>query len=137
MIRILLVEDSQVFRKSFKQSLHDLFPTVVIEEEASGEDAWRKVNGHPPHLIFMDLRLPGINGLQATRKIKSAFPDIHIAILTGNDVPEYREAALKSGAERFFVKESLEWEEGETFVKSIEQILYHSNFMLLTISPPP
>ena len=120
MIRILLVEDNHVFRESFKQSLHDHFPTVVIEEAASGEDALQKVNGHPPPLIFMDLRLPRINGLQATRKIKSAFPDIRIAILTGYDVPEYRGAALKRGAEQFFVKESLKWEGIEALVKSIE-----------------
>jgi CheY-like chemotaxis protein len=82
-INILLVEDNLVFRESFKQSLHELFPDVVIEEASSGEEGLQKVNGHPPHLIFMDLRLPGMNGLQATRKIKSDFPDIPIAILTG------------------------------------------------------
>ena len=46
--------------------------------------------------------------------------DLRIAILTGYDVPEYREAALKSGAKQFFVKESLKWEEIEALVKSIE-----------------
>ena len=121
MISILLIEDNTVFRESFKQSLHELFPHVVIAEASSGEEGLQKVNGHPPHLIFMDLRLPGMNGLQATRKIKSDFPNIHIAILTGYDVPEYKEAALKSGAEHFFVKESLDWEEVKGLVKSIEQ----------------
>jgi CheY-like chemotaxis protein len=94
MIRILLVEDNAVFRESLKQSISSHFPKVVIEEAASGEDALQKVNGNPPHLISMDLRLPGINGLQTTRPIKSAFPNIRIVMLTGYDIPEYREAAL-------------------------------------------
>jgi two-component system response regulator YesN len=64
--------------------------------------------------------LPGANGLQVTQKIKKDFPNVRIAILTGYDLPEYRQAAIQFGAEGFFVKESLKWEEIEALVKSIE-----------------
>jgi YesN/AraC family two-component response regulator len=120
-VRILLVEDNHVFRESLKQSISNHFPDIVIEEAVSGEEALQKVNGNPPHLIFMDLRLPGINGLEATRKIKATFPETRVVMVTGYDVPEYRQAALQYGAEHFFVKESLEWKDVEALIKSIRQ----------------
>ncbi len=119
MVRVLLVEDNRVFREAFKESLCDHFTTLLIDEAENGEEALRKINAAPPHLIFMDIRLPGMNGLHLTQKIKKDFPDIRIAILTGYDLPEYRQASVEYGAEGFFVKESLEWDEVEAFVKSI------------------
>ncbi len=120
MVRILLVEDNRVFRESFKESISNHLSDVSIEEADTGEEALEKVKGCPPHLVFMDLRLPGMNGLQATRKIKSAFPEIHVAMLTGYDAPEYRQAALQYGAELYLVKESLKWDDVDAFVKLTE-----------------
>ena len=67
----------------------------------------------------MDIRLPGANGLQLTQKIKKDLPGIHIAILTDYDLPEYRQAAVEYGADRFFVKNAFNWGEVEVLVKSI------------------
>ncbi len=120
MLRVLLVEDNHVFRKAFKENLSQHFPTLLIDEAENGDEALQKINAAPPHLIFMDIRLPGMNGLQLTQEIKKDFPDIRIDILTGYDLPEYREAAFNSGAEHFFVKESLKWKEIETLIKSLK-----------------
>jgi len=73
----------------------------------------------PPHLIFMDICLPGLNGLQLTQKIKKDFPNIKIAMLTAYDLPEYRQAASQYGADRFFVKDSLDWKEMKEFLQNI------------------
>jgi YesN/AraC family two-component response regulator len=122
MSKVLLVEDNHIFREAFKQNLSEHFPSLVIEEAANSDEALQKFDGTPPHLIFMDIRLPGMNGLQLTQKIKKDFPGVRIAILTGYDMPEYRQAALRNGADRFFVKESVNWDEVVAFVESIEQI---------------
>jgi DNA-binding NarL/FixJ family response regulator len=119
MVRVLIVEDNRIFREAFKKGLQDHFPSMVIEEAENGQEALQKINGPPPHLIFMDIRLPGVNGLQLTQKIKNDFPGINIAILTDYDLPEYRDAAIQYGADRFFVKNSVKWDEIEAFVKSI------------------
>jgi len=66
-----------------------------------------------------DIRLPGTNGLQLTQKVKADFPDITVAILTDYDLPEYRQAAVQYGADRFYVKNSLKWDELEALVQSI------------------
>ena len=122
MVRVLLVEDNQIYREAFKESLSQHFPTLLIDEAENGDEALQKINAAPPHLIFMDIRLPGMNGLHLTQKIKKDFPKIRIAILTGYDLPEYRQASVQYGADNFFVKESLKWNEVEALVKSIELI---------------
>ena len=119
MVRVLIVEDKAIFREELKKWLYDHFPSMVIEEAGDGDQALQKVYGSPPQLIFMDIRLPGINGLQLTRKIKADFPGIRIAILTDYDFPEYRQAALQFGADRFFVKNSFNYDEVEALVGSI------------------
>jgi DNA-binding NarL/FixJ family response regulator len=63
--------------------------------------------------------LPGVNGLPLTQRVKKDFPDINIAILTDYDLPEYRQAAVQYGADRFYVKNSFKWDELEGFVQSI------------------
>jgi DNA-binding NarL/FixJ family response regulator len=119
MLKVLIVEDNRNFREAFKKSLGDYFPSMIIEEAGDGKEALQKAYGTSPQLIFMDIRLPGMNGLQVTKKIKKDCPGITIAILTDYDLPEYRQAALQYGADRFFVKDSFKWEEVEGLVKLI------------------
>ena len=119
MIRVLIVEDQTVFREELKKGLCDHFPSMAVEEAGDGDEALQKVSRTPPHLIFMDIRLPGVNGLQLTRQIKVDFPEIHIAILTDYDFPEYREASVQFGADRFLVKSSFNWDEVDALVGSI------------------
>ena len=111
MFRVLLVDDNRFFREAFKKEFSLRFPSAVSEEAADSDQALQSIKGTLPHLIFMDIRMPGMNGLQLTGKIKGENPNTRIAILTGYDLPEYRVAALQCGADRFFVKSSLQWDE--------------------------
>jgi DNA-binding NarL/FixJ family response regulator len=119
MIRVLIVEDNRIFREAFKKGLVDYFPSMVIEEAGNADEALQRIKGGPPDLIFMDIHLPGVNGLQLTQKIKKDFPDINVSIMTDYDLPEYRQAAVQYGADRFFVKNSFKWDELEALVQSI------------------
>ena len=92
---------------------------MLIDEAENGDEALRRINETPPTLIFMDIRLPGQNGLKLTQKIKGDFPSVNVAILTSYDLPEYRQAAIQCGADCFFVKSSFNWDEVNAFVKSI------------------
>ncbi|MFB3885091.1 MAG: response regulator transcription factor [Thermodesulfobacteriota bacterium] len=118
-IMTLVVEDNVSFRKYFKESLQNRFPSMVIEEAGDGDEVLQKVEELCPALIFMDIRLPGENGLQLTKRIKKKHSDIKIVILTTYDLPEYREAALQYGANSFMTKDSLSWEEIDALIKSI------------------
>ena len=120
MLRILIVEDNKIFREAIKKRLEDDFPSMVVEEATNGEEALQKINRASPHLIFMDVRLPGVNGLELTQKIKKDFSGINIAILTDYDLPEYRQAANQYGADRFFVKSAFNWDEVQALIKSLQ-----------------
>lgn len=106
MFKTMLVEDNPSFRQLLKNHLQDQFPSMKIIEAADGIEALQKIDSHPPNLIFMDIQLPGENGLELTRKIKADHPEIIIIILTSHDLPEYREAATRNKADYFLSKGS-------------------------------
>ncbi|MFZ2446346.1 MAG: response regulator transcription factor [Syntrophobacteraceae bacterium] len=101
---VLIVEDNLTFRNSLREMLAVRFPTVGIEEASDGAEALHIISRTEPDLVFVDIKLPGRNGLELTRTIKSANSGINVIILTSYDIPEYREAALLSGASHFFTK---------------------------------
>ena len=106
-LRLLLVEDNNLFRKTLRESLRVSFPEIAIDEAANGVEALKRVNVFAPDLILMDIRLPGESGLALTKKIKAIYPDIIIFILTNYDSQECREAASRYGADRYIAKDSL------------------------------
>lgn len=116
--RILMIEDNDAYRKSLKTILQNSFPDIAIDEAVDGDGALQKVDAFPPDLIFMDINLPGENGLELTKKIKATHPNITIFIITSYDTREYQEAALQYGADRFFPKGSLNPQELEESVRS-------------------
>ena len=70
----------------------------------------------------MDIRLPGENGLQLTKRIKTGYPDTKVVILTSYDSLEYREAAIRCGANCFISKDSMNWQQIETLIKSFDKV---------------
>ena len=103
-LRTLIVEDNVQFRRSFREILENQFPEMVIFEASDGKEAFETIAASQPHLVFMDIRLPGENGLELTKKIKARAPGIVVIVLTSYDLPEYREVANEYGANHFLVK---------------------------------
>jgi DNA-binding NarL/FixJ family response regulator len=120
--RILIVDDNVFFRKALMERLQMSFPAVAINEVADGGEALREVDAFLPDLIFMDIKLSGENGLELTKKIKAAHPNIIIFIITGYDLFEYRDASSRYGANRFLAKDSFNWRELEELVKSYQKV---------------
>ncbi len=118
-LKILIVEDNHSFRQFFKENLQPRFPSIEIFEAADGEKALRVVEAESPNLIFMDIQLPGENGLSLTQKIKARYPRIIVIVVTTYDIPEYREAAFRYGANRFVPKDSLDWKEIEGVIEGL------------------
>jgi DNA-binding NarL/FixJ family response regulator len=117
MFKTLIVEDNDTFRQSLREILKARFPTMIIQEACNGSEALNVVTAFMPDLIFMDIKLPGTNGLELTRTIKSSYSDTTIIILTSHDLPEYREAAYASGASFFATKGSSSAEDITALVK--------------------
>ena len=104
MFNTLLVEDNVNFRQALSDVLLSYFPLIGIDEAGDGDEALRKVEYLRPDLIFMDIQLPGENGLEITRQIKRVYADMVIVILTSCGQPEYRQQAFLNGADCFLSK---------------------------------
>ena len=79
---------------------------MSFKEARDGREALNEVSVFDPDLIFMDIKLPGENGLELTRKIRASNSEVKIIILTSHDLPEYREAAREGGADYFLTKDA-------------------------------
>ena len=123
--KTLIVEDNPLFRQTIREILSHQFPSMVLEAVPDGKTALEKIEDSLPDLIFMDIRLPGENGLHLTEHIKKKHPQIIVAILTSYDWPEYREAAYKFGANYFIMKGS---STNREIVEMIETILKKLGF---------
>jgi len=123
--RTLIVEDNTLFRQTILDILRNQFPSMILEEAADGKTALQKIEEETPDLIFMDIKLPGENGLHLTEHIKKKYPQVIVVILTSYDWPEYRDAAFKFGANYFLMKGS---STNREIVEMIESILTQSGF---------
>ena len=118
---VLIVEDNETFRRALVESLHIRFPSIAIAEAEDGTAVWRILDEFSPDLIFMDIRLPGENGLQLTRRLKTKYPEAAVLILTSYNFPEYQEAARTVGADYFLSKGSVTTQEIGELVESLFQ----------------
>jgi DNA-binding NarL/FixJ family response regulator len=120
MLKAMIVEDNNSFREMFKGRLLTQYPSTEVVEAGSGEEALGRLGSYAFDLVFMDIHLPGENGLEITRKIKAGWQDVPVIILTSYDIPEYREAAIGYGANSFIPKDSLKWDEISTLIKCFQ-----------------
>jgi DNA-binding NarL/FixJ family response regulator len=121
MLTPMIVEDNIPFREVFKGVLLSQFPSMQVIEAGNGEEAFKKLASYPIDLIFMNIGLPGQNGLELTRKIKDDRQDIPIIIVSGYDTPEYWKAAIQCGANCFISKDSLNMDSISTIIKCYQK----------------
>ena len=105
---MMIVDDYVPFRRAVKDMLSEQLSSAKIVEAGNSQEVLRQLTPFPPDLVFMDIRLGHENGLTLTRMIKANYPDTTVAILTSYDLPQYREAAIQSGASGYIYKSSVE-----------------------------
>jgi DNA-binding NarL/FixJ family response regulator len=108
MIRVLLADDQALVRAGFRALLDAQQDIEVVGEAADGAEAVRLAARHRPDVVLMDIRMPGLDGLAATRLIAAdpALSGVRIVILTTFDLDEYVFEALRAGASGFLVKDT-------------------------------
>ena len=105
-IRILLVDDQQLVRLGFRMVLEAEQDLVVVGEAADGAQAVRLADELKPAVVLMDVRMPALDGIEATRRIVDANPAARIIILTTFDLDEYAFGGLRAGASGFLLKDA-------------------------------
>jgi len=106
-IRIVLADDQALLRKGFRMILEAEDDLEIVGEAADGADAVRLVELYKPDVVLMDVRMPVLDGIEATRAITAATPgdETRVLILTTFDLDEYAFSALRAGASGFLLKD--------------------------------
>lgn len=116
-IRVLIVDDHQVVREGLRRMLELQEGIEVVAEASSGEEAIAKAVALNPDVVTMDLKMPGMDGIVATREIKERTPDIDILMLTLY-AEDYVKEAIQAGASGYLLKDS----DCEQITKAIRQV---------------
>ncbi len=104
MIRVLLVDDHELVRTGIKRLLEDVTDIEVVGEAARGEEAMERIAECGPDVVLMDVNMPGMGGLEATRKLLRKDPDLRIIILTILSEEPYPRNLLEAGAAGYLTK---------------------------------
>lgn len=103
-MKVLIVDDHVIVREGLRALLETHPDIKIVGEAADGKEALSKVEEVKPDIVLMDITMPGINGLEATRQIKQRNPDVKILVLTVHEGDEYFFKMLTAGASGYFVK---------------------------------
>lgn len=106
MTRAMIFEGNSTFQEILKNIFHSRFPSLELLAVANGMGAMEKIESLLPDLILIDIKLPGDNALDLTRRIKTSHLEFIVIFLCSYDMPEYREMASRHGADYFMVKDS-------------------------------
>ncbi len=103
-IKVFLVEDHTVVREGIRELIEREEDMEVVGETGNGEEAVRMVGQMKPDVVLMDIALPGLNGVEATRRIKESHPSVSVLVLTAYDSEEFIFAILRAKAAGYLLK---------------------------------
>jgi two-component system nitrate/nitrite response regulator NarL len=109
-LRVLLVDDHILFRTGVKAVLASRSDMEVVGEAGDGLEALALARETMPDVILMDIKMPGMGGLEATRRIKQELPYVKVFMLTVSDSDEHLFEAIKSGAQGYLTKDLKAWQ---------------------------
>ena len=104
-MRVLIADDQALMRGGFRMILDAEDDIEVVGEAIDGEDALRQYDDDAPDVVVMDVRMPTMDGIEATRRLTTADPPARVLILTTFDLDEYVYQALRAGASGFLLKD--------------------------------
>lgn len=119
-VRILIADDHTLFRQGIRQMCEMVGGYQVIAEAENGEEAIEKALSLRPDVVLMDIHMPGINGVEATRQICSRNPAIRVLILTGYPQEDIVLDAITAGASGFVLKDA-EWNDLMTAIRQVSE----------------
>jgi len=129
-ITVLLAEDHTIVRQGLRLLIEADGDIEIVGEAKTGREAVQMTRALRPEVVVMDIAMPLLNGLQATRQILKAFPDSKVLILSAHSDPEYVEQVVKAGARGYLIKQS----SGEVVAKAIRELHKDKTFFTPSIA---
>lgn len=129
-IQVLLVEDHTIVRKGLRALLEGQSDILVVGEAEDGRQALEQVQQLLPDVVLMDIGMPGLNGLEATRQIKHQFPKTKVVVLTMHTNAEYIFNVLQAGASGYLIKQAAT----EEVISAIRAVYRGESFLSPSIS---
>lgn len=117
-IRVVLADDHAVVRKGIREFLEASPNITVVAEASNGREALEAVEEHQPDVAVLDIQMPEASGIEATRRIKTRFPDVRVLILTAYDDDPYVFALVQAGASGYVLKTA----GGDEIVEAVEAV---------------
>ncbi len=105
-VRVLIADDHPLFREGMRGRLDRVADVAVVGEAASGDEAVELARKLEPDVILMDIKMPGLNGIEATREILQASPRVGVLVLTMFEDDDSVFAAMRAGAKGYLLKDS-------------------------------
>ncbi|MFF7065001.1 response regulator [Pseudomonas sp. NPDC008258] len=118
-MNIVLVDDHAVVRQGYASLLRAVLPTMEVREAASGEEALVRVQEQVPNLVIMDFGLPGISGLETTRRLRQRLPQLRVLFFSMHDELPLVRQALDAGASGYLTKNSAP----EVLIEAVQRVL--------------
>ncbi|SDI45194.1 response regulator [Natribacillus halophilus] len=104
-IKLVLIDDHKLFREGVKRILDMEKEFEVVAEGEDGDEATQLVSQYQPNVVLLDINMPGVNGVEATRNLVTQFPEVKVLILSIHDDESYVTHVLKTGAAGYLLKE--------------------------------
>jgi DNA-binding NarL/FixJ family response regulator len=117
-IRIVLADDHALVRKGIRSLLEKLDNIEIVGEASEGREALELSKTHQPDIVFMDITMPGLNGLEAITRMKKECPTARVIMLSMHAREEYFQQALESGAAGYLLKDA-DWMELELAIRTV------------------
>ncbi len=117
-IRVVLADDHVLVREGIRQFLEETDDIQVIGEAGNGAEVLQLVEETSPDVAVLDIQMPEVTGIEATRRIKQHFPDVQVLILTAHDDDPYIRALLRAGADGYVLKTAT----SEELVKAVRDV---------------
>jgi len=118
MLKILLADDHTVVRKGIRDFLQEDSEVTEVTEASDGAEAWRLFIASTPDVAVLDLRMPGLNGIELTERIKAQYPQVRVLILSAYDDDPYVVTALRAGADGYLLKTA----SATDLVRAVQQV---------------